>query len=51
MDTINQIMNIVNQFESLEKDDLIKDILCKVDEDTLNDILYRLQNQLPMLED
>lgn len=51
MNDINTIMTIVNTFESLEKDDLIKDILCKMDERTITDILFRLQNNLPLLED
>lgn len=47
MNDIYRIMEIVNQYESLDKSAFIEDLLYMMPEDLLDVILYRLMDEYP----
>lgn len=51
MDIIKLIMVFVNGLESTDKSQFIEDLLLRMDEDTLSDIQFRIDNGLPLLGD
>ena len=50
-DPIDAIMQIVEEYESSDKSVMICDLLCLMQEDDLNEVLFRLKNRLPLLGD
>ena len=44
-----KIMKIINEWESSDKSELIEDFLIMLGEDEQFDILFKLENKIPML--
>jgi hypothetical protein len=51
MDPIDEIMAIVEGYESQDKEAMIQDLLCLMQEDDLRKVLYKMKNHLPLIGD